>query len=132
MNLGWKTILGGILLAAGQVMGAAITDCPVEAWVPWLKWLAGLFNAGGMVFGAIGVSSKVATATNLGVNAVNAMNQQIKEVANIQRSIAQDTEKRIPYIAKVINDGDVVKIKRADGKVEVIANVINQIKPDNS
>jgi hypothetical protein len=137
MGLGWKMILGGVLLALGQIMGAAITDCPVEAWIPWFKWLAGLFNAAGMVFGAVGVSSKVATATNYITrsldlsrsvisNAVTAQSQGRSEV--IERVI----EKRIPYIAKIINEGDMVKIKRSDGKIETVANVSNQVKPDNN
>jgi len=134
MGLGWKMILGGALLALGQIMGAAITDCPVEAWVPWLKWFAGLFNAAGMVLGAVGVSSKVATATNLGVGAVNAMNKQVRDALSNQKMVVQNqiVEKRIPYIAKIINEGDMVKIKRSDGKIETIANVSNQIKPDNN
>ena len=134
MGLGWKMILGGALLALGQIMGAAITDCPVEAWVPWLKWFAGLFNAAGMVLGAVGVSSKVATATNLGVSAVNAMNKQVRDALSTQKTIVQNqvVEKRIPYIAKIINEGDMVKIKRSDGKIETLANIGNQIKPDGN
>ena len=134
MGLGWKMILGGALLALGQIMGAAITDCPVEAWVPWLKWFAGLFNAAGMVLGAVGVSSKVATATNLGVDAVNKMSQQMqRSIRDNQPTIKiQEVEKRIPYIAKIINEGDMVKIKRSDGKIETLANIVSQIKPDGS
>jgi hypothetical protein len=123
MNLGWKTILGGALLAAGQIAGAAITDCPVEAWVPWLKWLAGLLNASGLVIGAIGVSSKVSTATNLGVDAVNNLNYQLREAIGKQKMVVQEKviEKRVPYIVKRIEDGDIVKIKRAaDGKTEIL------------
>ena len=134
MSLGWKTILGGALLAAGQIMGAAITDCPVEAWVPWMKWFAGLFNAAGMVLGAVGISSKVATSTNLGVDAVNKMSQQMqRSIRDHQPTIKiQEVEKRIPYIAKIINEGDMVKIKRSDGKIETLANISNQVKPDGN
>lgn len=134
MGLGWKVILGGALLAAGQICAAAVTDCPVESWVPWMKWFAGIFNAAGMVLGAVGVSSKVATATNLGVDAVNKMSQQMqRSIKDNQSTIKiQEVEKRIPYIAKVINEGDLVKIKRSDGKIETIANIINQIKPDGN
>jgi hypothetical protein len=122
MNLGWKTILGGVLLALGQIAGAAIADCPVEEWIPWLKWISGLFNAAGMVIGAIGVSSKVATATNLGVGAVNQLNYRLREAIGKQRIVVQEKviEKRIPYIVKRLEDGDVVKIKRLDGKTEVL------------
>lgn len=125
MNLGWKTILGGALIAAGQIFGAAAVDFPIASWIIWFKWASNFCTAAGSVFAAIGVSSKVANATNIGVDAVNKLNYQLKEAIGKQRIVIQEKEKRIPYIVKQVNPGDIIKVKKPSGEVETI------LTPDN-
>jgi hypothetical protein len=115
MDLGWKTIAGGVLIGLGQLASAAITDCPVPTWVPWLKWFSGLFNAGGVVLGAVGISSKVATVTNSITRALDINRDVIANAVGKQRTVVQQVEKRVPYIVRKLEPGDSVEIKKPDG-----------------
>jgi hypothetical protein len=112
MNLGWKTITGAILLGLAQIMSAAITDCPVPEWVPWLKWLSSLFNASGMVLAGIGVSSKVATAVNSVTSVMEENQRSLTKGLSAQRFVEKVIEKRIPYIVKRLGPGDELMVRQ--------------------
>ena len=120
MDLGWKTILGASLLAVGQIFGAAISDFPIQAWIPWMKWASGFFNAAGMIIGAVGISSKVATSSNLNVAAITDLNVRLREAIGKQKIVVQEKEKRVPYIVRQVSPGDIIKIKKSSGEIETI------------
>lgn len=111
MGLGWKVIAGAIFLGIGQLAGALVADCPVPAWVPWLKWLASGFNAAGMVVGGIGVSSKVANAVNNVTSSLNAGNQIVAKAMKEQKFVDRVIEKRVPYIVKQLGPNDEIIVK---------------------
>lgn len=114
MNLGWKVITGTIMLAVAQLFSAAMTDCPIPAWIPWLKWLSGLCNAGGMVLAGVGISSKFATATNSVTNTLM-HNQQITTKALSEQKVMERVvvEKQVPYVVKRLGPDDDIIIRRS-------------------
>jgi hypothetical protein len=112
MGLGWKVIAGAICLGVGQLLSALITDCPVPAWVPWIKWFSGGFNACGMVLAGIGVSSKVATAVNTVTNSVASSQRAMSKAMGEQKFIEKVIEKRVPYIVKRLGPNDELMVKK--------------------
>jgi hypothetical protein len=111
MTLGWKTIAGTIVLGIGQLLGVAITDCPILEWIPYMKWLSGIFNAFGMILTGIGLSSKIATATNSMVNSVAEGNRVVSKAMKEQKFIDRVIEKRIPYIVKRLGPDEEIIVK---------------------
>jgi hypothetical protein len=112
MQLGWKVITGTALLAAAQLFSAAMTDCPIPAWIPWLKWLSGLMNAGGLVLTGVGLSSKVATATNNVVESLNRNNVNTLRALGDQKFIDRIIERKVPYVVKRLGPEDEVMIRK--------------------
>lgn len=112
MGLGWKVIAGAICLGMGQLFGAAVTDCPVPSWVPWLKWFGTLFNAGGMVLAGIGVSSKVAGAVNTVTKTMQRNQTIMLKGLSDQKFVERVVEKQIPYVVKRLGPLDEIMVRK--------------------
>jgi len=114
MNLGWKTIVGASLIALGQIASAGIADCPVPAWIPWLKWLSGWFTAAGAVFAGVGVSGKIANAVNIIVNSMSSHQEGLTKALEQQKIIEKVVTKRVPYIVKQLGPEEEIVIKKRE------------------
>lgn len=112
MQLGWKVITGTALLAAAQLFSAAMTDCPVPTWIPWLKWFSGLLNAGGLVLTGVGISSKVANATNNVVESLNRNNANTIRAMGDQKFVEKVIERKVPYVVRRLGPDDEVMIRK--------------------
>jgi len=64
MNImGGKTKAGAVILALGVAIYQTVELCPVDAWVPWIKYVGSLVAAAGGALGLVGIGGKVDKAT---------------------------------------------------------------------
>jgi hypothetical protein len=58
-----KTKAGAILIALGIAVYQTVELCPMESWIPWIKYIGSLVTAAGTALGIVGLGGKVDRAT---------------------------------------------------------------------
>lgn len=61
--LGGKTKTGAVILVVGVAIYQTVDLCPIESWVPWIKWLGSIVTVAGGALGIVGIGTKVDRAT---------------------------------------------------------------------